>query len=60
MKKIDEYLKHARECRDMARMASNVHKTQLEEMARTWEQLAEARQRKLAKDGSSSGADDAR
>jgi len=51
MKKIEEYLEHARECRAMARVASEAHRAQLEEMARTWEQLAEARRRKLEKEG---------
>jgi hypothetical protein len=51
MKKISEYLQHAKECRQMARFASNSHRAQLEQMAQTWEQLAEARQRKLEKEG---------
>ena len=51
MKKVSEYLQHARECRDMARHARPEHRTQLENMALTWEQLAESRQKKLSKDG---------
>jgi hypothetical protein len=43
MKKIDEYLHHAAECRDMARTASPSHRQQLEQMAEPWEQLADAR-----------------
>jgi hypothetical protein len=38
---------HAAECREMARTASPTHKVQLEHMAETWEQLADARRRKL-------------
>ena len=43
MKKLDEYIKHADECRDMARTAQPSHRAQLEDMARTWDKLAEAR-----------------
>jgi hypothetical protein len=46
MKKASEYLKHAAECREMARTAPAAHRAQLEQMARTWEQLAEARKRR--------------
>ena len=49
MNKLDEYLKHADECREMARVALPAHRIQLEQMAATWEQLAEARKRQLAK-----------
>jgi hypothetical protein len=49
MKKRSDYLKHAEECREMARTARPEHKTQLEEMARTWEQLAETRSKRLVK-----------
>ena len=51
MKKLQEYLQHAAECRDMARTATATHRQQLENMAVTWEQLAEARKRQLAKEG---------
>jgi hypothetical protein len=51
MKKIHEYREHAAECREMARVASATHRAQLEQMAATWDQLAEARARQLAKDG---------
>src|SRR6476620_1757325 len=47
LKKLHEYLQHAAECRDMARTASPAHRQHLEQMAETWEQLAEARKRKL-------------
>ena len=49
MIKLDEYLKHADECRAMARVALPDHRIQLERMAATWEQLADARKRQLAK-----------
>jgi hypothetical protein len=51
VKKLDEYLKHADECHDMARTAQPSHRAQLEDMARTWDKLAEARRRQLEKDG---------
>jgi hypothetical protein len=47
MRKLEEYFQHAAECREMARTASPAHRQQLEQMAETWEQLAEARRRKL-------------
>ena len=53
LKKLHEYLQHAAECRDMARTASPAHRQHLEQMAETWEQLAEARKRKLEKHGES-------
>ncbi len=37
----------------MARSASPSHKHQLEQMAEVWEQLADARRRKLEKEGKS-------
>jgi hypothetical protein len=43
MKKIEEYLQHARECREMAQTGLKQHRAQLEEMAKTWEALAEAK-----------------
>ena len=49
MKKIEEYIKHAAECRDMARTASPAHRQQLEQMAETWEQLANARKHQMEK-----------
>jgi hypothetical protein len=52
MKKIDEYLQHAQDCRDLARTAHPAHRVQLEQMAQTWEQLAEARRQQLNKLGS--------
>jgi len=49
VKKIEEYLQHAAECRQMALSSPPQHREQLEEMAKTWEQLAEARRRDLSK-----------
>src|SRR4030095_1000599 len=60
LKKIQEYLQHAAECREMARTASAAHRQQLEQMAETWEQLAPARQRQLHRmsdNSDDSGAD---
>ena len=54
MKKLHEYEAHAKECREMARTAPASHKSQLEQMAATWEQLALARKEKLAKEGKTS------
>jgi hypothetical protein len=51
VRKLDEYLQHAKECRDMARTAQPAQREQLIHMAETWEQLAEARRRELAKQG---------
>jgi hypothetical protein len=47
VKKVEEYLEHAAECRTLARAAPPAHREQLEEMAQTWEQLAEARRSKI-------------
>jgi hypothetical protein len=47
VKKFNEYLQRAAECRDMARNAHARHKAQLENMAVTWELLAESRKKIL-------------
>ena len=57
VRKISEYLQHATECRDMARRARPEHQQQLENMATTWEQLAESRRLKLAREGNPANAD---
>ena len=49
MKKIKEYRQHAAECRDMARIAPPSYRQQLQEIADTWDQLAEARGHQLEK-----------
>ena len=51
MRKIEEYLEHAAECREMAPTALPSHRQQLEQMAETWDQLAEARKRQLERVG---------
>ena len=53
MNKLEDYLKHAAECREMARTALPSHRQQLEKMAETWEQLAAARKRQMEKPGKS-------
>ena len=49
MQKVEEYLRHAAECRELARAASSNQRRQLEDMAVMWEQLAEMRKRQLLK-----------
>jgi hypothetical protein len=49
VKKLHWYIEHADECRRMARVALPQHRTQLEQMALTWDQLAEVRRRQLAR-----------
>lgn len=49
VKKVEEYLEHASECRTLARSAPPEHRQQLEDMAITWEQLAHARKRRQLK-----------
>ena len=52
MKKLHEYVRHAAECREMERTASSPsHRAQLEEMAATWMQLADARKAQMEKLG---------
>jgi hypothetical protein len=47
MRKMEEYLQHAAECREMARTSPPAHRQQLEQMAETWDQLAQARKRQI-------------
>jgi len=49
MHKVHEYLRHAEECRELALTAPPSHRRQLENMAVTWEQLAEMRKRQVLK-----------
>jgi hypothetical protein len=51
MKKVSEYLQHARECREMKRRFDPGSRQQLEEIAKAWEQMAEARRQQLRKQG---------
>ena len=47
MKKTEDYLKHAKECRGLAKqMASGEQRDQLLNMAETWEGLAVERERR--------------
>jgi hypothetical protein len=48
MKEVTDYLARAKECREMAARALPEQKATLEEIARTWEKLAEERQRKIS------------
>jgi hypothetical protein len=47
VKKVEEYYQNAAECREVARTASPAYRQQLEEMAETWERLAQARRHRL-------------
>lgn len=52
LKKVSEYLRHAEECEALARAARNPEEREMiAQMAETWRGLAEARERKLVKDG---------
>ena len=52
MKKTDEYLKHAKDCRGLAKqMESGEQRDQLTKMAETWEVLARERERTLRNRG---------
>ena len=51
MQEIEGYLRHAAECREMARTAFPSHSQQLEQMAETWDELANARKRQLTRWG---------
>jgi hypothetical protein len=57
LKKLEDYLKHAAECRAMARTAAAAYQQQLINMAETWEQLAAARKRQLEKKGKTDADD---
>jgi len=50
MRKVEEYIRHAEECRQLA-WASSIVETrgQLLEMANTWEALARQRQEQIAR-----------
>ena len=50
MRKVEDYLRHAAECWDMARSASPSHRQQLEQMAETWSSLLSCR-RQLSRRG---------
>lgn len=48
LKKASEYREHAAQCRQMMESAAPEQKTMLETMAKTWDTLAEDRERRLA------------
>jgi hypothetical protein len=49
LKKVSEFRKHADECRQMmSSTAADEHRRMLETMAKTWDDLAEDRERLLA------------
>jgi hypothetical protein len=48
MKKASEYRQHAAECRQMMATAPAEQKIMLETMAKTWDSLADDRERQLA------------
>jgi hypothetical protein len=58
VKKLEEYERHAAECRDMARTAQPTHRVQLEKMAEAWDAMALARKRELAKLGKDRESED--
>jgi hypothetical protein len=45
LKKVEEFLRKALECRDMAEAAAPAHGQRLREVAETWERLAELEKR---------------
>ncbi|HEY1981857.1 MAG TPA: hypothetical protein VGH13_17415 [Xanthobacteraceae bacterium] len=50
MRKLSEYKSHADECRKMATLMKNAeHKKQLQQMAETWDMLAQEREKQLTK-----------
>jgi hypothetical protein len=52
MKRVADYRRHVQECQALLRGARTPeHRQMLLNMAETWEGLALARERKLAKDG---------
>ncbi len=60
MKKAEEYREHAAECRRLAaQMESGEQREALEEMARTWDQLAEDRAERASSYDEQDGAADA-
>jgi hypothetical protein len=59
VKKLDEYVRHAAECREMARTAQPAQRQQLQQMAGTWDQLAEARRQQMRKQSRTTEQDDA-
>jgi hypothetical protein len=50
MKKVQEYLERAAECRETAKTVVPEHREELEEMARAWDQLAASRRGAIEND----------
>jgi hypothetical protein len=51
LNKVSDYRRHARECEALAKTAKPEHRDMLLNMAATWESLAVAREKQLAKQG---------
>jgi hypothetical protein len=52
MRKVEEYKQHADDCRQLATRSSNEEaRTQLLQMAETWEGLARQREEQIAREG---------
>jgi hypothetical protein len=49
MKKVEEYLEHAEQCRTLATRGNANTRQQLLKMAQTWEQLAADRQAQIGR-----------
>ena len=58
MRKLDDYLKFAAECREMASVMQPTFRPQLLHMADTWERLAQARRDELKRQGKHEGDDE--
>jgi hypothetical protein len=51
MIKVSEFRRHASECRSLAERMTGEHREMLLQMAKSWELLAEWRERELKKQG---------
>jgi hypothetical protein len=49
LRKIEEYLRHAKECRQLAWVSNGEYRRQLLDMAETWEGLAQDREEQIAR-----------
>lgn len=49
MKEVSQYLAQAKQCREMMKRALPEQKPALEQIAETWERLAEQRQKAIGK-----------
>jgi hypothetical protein len=57
VRKLDDYLKFAAECREMARVMLPTFRPQLLQMADTWDQLAQSRRDELKRQCKREGDD---